>query len=276
MSEYFDTRYLRSWSVANSLPLAICHLIVLSEYKDSSNTKNPVLNSIINYQFVPNADDAGDIAVDNAIARFEEILNDDSIDGAFEILIENMDDSGRRAKETYIGNVVGADSEDTNAINDLFSDEIMNYLVLQIGDGEAKEVTAMIKREPLDGNNNTGTDIVGNNGTVTTAGCEMTIYLTPDDIPADRLMFGSGGSTITVYAAVFTTDASGKWYQLSPLYEGTATTNNYNGSSLFATANSFNTDTWRSVDGTYATEGGKITVQRNQTIDTLVSDLVSR
>ena len=70
MSEYFDTRYLRSWSVANSLPLAICHLIVLSEYKDSSNTKNPVLNSIINYQFVPNADDAGDIAVDNAIARF--------------------------------------------------------------------------------------------------------------------------------------------------------------------------------------------------------------
>ena len=31
MSEYFDTRYLRSWSVANSLPLAMCHLIVLSE-----------------------------------------------------------------------------------------------------------------------------------------------------------------------------------------------------------------------------------------------------
>ena len=31
ISEYFDTRYLRSWSVANSLPLAICHLIVLSE-----------------------------------------------------------------------------------------------------------------------------------------------------------------------------------------------------------------------------------------------------
>ena len=152
----------------------------------------------------------------------------------------------------------------------------MNYLILQIGGGEAKQVTAIIKREPLDGNSNTGTDIIGNNGTVTTAGCEMTIYLTPDDIPADRLIFGSGGSTITVYAAVFTTDASGKWYQLSPLYEGTATTNNYNVSSLFATANSFNTDTWRSVDGTYATEGGKITVQRNQTIDTLVSDLVSR
>ena len=31
MSEYFDTRYLRSWSVANSLPFEICHLIVLSE-----------------------------------------------------------------------------------------------------------------------------------------------------------------------------------------------------------------------------------------------------
>ena len=31
ISEYFDTMYLRSWSVANSLPLAICHCIVLSE-----------------------------------------------------------------------------------------------------------------------------------------------------------------------------------------------------------------------------------------------------
>ena len=29
--KYFDTRYFRSWSVANSLPFAICHLIVLSE-----------------------------------------------------------------------------------------------------------------------------------------------------------------------------------------------------------------------------------------------------
>lgn len=249
---------------------------VTFSYKNSSSTQNSVLNSIINYQFVPNAEDAGDIAVDNALGKFEEILNDDSIGGAFETLIENMDDSGRRANETYIGNVVGADSEDTNAINNLFSDEIMNYLVLQIGDGEAKEVTAIVKREPLDGNNNTGTDIVGNNGTVTTAGCEMTIYLTPDDIPADRLIFGNGGSTITVYAAVFTTDADGNWYQLSPLYEGTATTNNYDGNSFFATANSFNTDTWRSVDGTYAVEGGTITVTRNQTIATLITNLVSR
>ena len=31
MSEYFDTRYLFSLSVTNSLPFAICHLIVLSE-----------------------------------------------------------------------------------------------------------------------------------------------------------------------------------------------------------------------------------------------------
>ena len=31
ISEYFDTKYLRSCIVTNSLPLAICHRIVLSE-----------------------------------------------------------------------------------------------------------------------------------------------------------------------------------------------------------------------------------------------------
>ena len=247
---------------------------VTFSYKSASQASNSVLNSVINYQFVPNADDAGDIAVDNAISKFGEILNDDSLGGAFETLINSMDDSGSRANETYIGNVVGADSADTQAINALFTDEIMNYLILQIGDGDAKQVTAIIKREPLDGSDSTGTDIVGDNGSVTTAGCEMTIYLTPDDIPEDRIIFGNGGSSITVYAAVFTTDESGKWYQLSPLYEGTATTNNYDGNALFATANSFNTDTWRSKAGTYYTGSGVgVTVSANQTISALISSL---
>ena len=248
---------------------------VTFSYKNASNVSKTVLNSVINYQFVPNKEDAGDIAVNNVLEKFKEILNDDAIGGAMEVLLENMDDSGRRANETYIGNVVGADSEDTRAVNDLFTDEIMNYLVLQIGDGEAKEVTAIIKREPLDGDSATGTDIVNSAGTVTTAGCEMTIYLTPDDIPADRLIFGSGGSSITVYATVFTTDAKGNWYQLSPLYEGTATTNNYDGNSLFATTNSFNTDTWRSVAGIYETPNGSLSVnvQKGKTISDLVAAL---
>ncbi|MBR2342874.1 MAG: hypothetical protein IKA64_01310 [Clostridia bacterium] len=239
----------------------------------NSSVTNKVLNSVINYQFVPNAEDAGDIAIDNALGKFQEILNDDALGGAFEVLIDNMDDSGRRANETYIGNVVGADSEDTNAIKGLFTDGIMDYLVLQIGDGDKKSVTAIIKREPLDGRDDTGTDIVNSSGAVKTAGCEMTIYLTPDDIPADRLLFGSGGSTITVYAAVFTTDEDGNWYQLSPLYEGTATTNNYDGNTLFATANSFNTDTWRSVAASYETDKGTVVVKKGDTIATLVSAL---
>ena len=240
-------------------------------YKNTSNISNKILNSVINYQFVPNKNDAGNIAVENVLEKFQMILNDSAIGGDFETLINNMDQSSRRANETYIGNVVGADSADTEAINDLFTDEIMNYLILQIGDGEAKKVTAIIKREPLDGNNNSGTNIYNSNGSVKTAGCEMTIYLTPDDIPADRLWFGSGGSSITVYAAVFTTDAVGNWYQLSPLYEGTATTNNYDGNSLISTANSFNTDTWRSKSKVYTTPNGEVTVQQGQDIDTLIS-----
>ena len=244
---------------------------VTFSYKNTSQISNRVLNSVINYQFVPNKNDAGNIVVNNVLEKFTEILNDDAIGGAFEVLIENMDQSSRRANETYIGNVVGADSADTEVVNDLFTDEIMNYLVLQIGDGDAKQVTAIIKREPLDGNDNSGTNIYNTNGSVKTAGCEMTIYLTPDDIPADRLWFGSGGSSITVYAAVFTTDANGKWYQLSPLYEGTATTNNYDGNSLISTANSFNTDTWASKAKTYTTDHGSVNVQKGQTIDTLIS-----
>ena len=250
---------------------------VTFSYKNASSTSNPVLNSIINYQFVPNVEDAGDIAVNNVLDKFKEILNDDTAGGPFDILIENMDDSGRRANETYIGNVVGADSEDTNAVNDLFTDELMNYLILQLGDGETKDVTIIVKREPLDGDDTTGTDIINSSGTVKTAGCEMTIYVTPDNIPADRLIFGNGGSKISVYAAVFTTDEDGNWYQLSPLYQGTATTNNYDGNSFYSTANSFNTDTWRSVAGTYTKEDGKsVTVTSGQTISTLVSDLVSK
>ena len=245
---------------------------VTFSYKNASNVTNSVLNSVINYQFVPNKDDAGDIAVNNALDKFKEILNDDAIGGAFEVLIENMDDSGRRANETYIGNVVGADSEDTQAVTDLFTDEIMNYLVLQIGDGQTKDVTAIIKREPLDGNDATGTSIVDGSGNVTTAGCEMTMYLTPDDIPNDQLFFGAGGRSITVYAAVFTTDAQGRWYQLSPLYKGTATSNNYDGST-FGRTNSFNTDTWRSVAGTYELPNGSVAVTAGKTIATLIAEL---
>ena len=248
---------------------------VTFSYKNASNISNTVLNSVINYQFVPNADDAGDIAVMNVLDKFKEILNDETTGGAFEKLIENMEASGRRANQTYIGNVVGADSEDTKIVEELFTDEIMNYLVLPIGDNKNKEVTAIIKRAALDGDSTTGTNIVDNNGNVTTAGCEMTIYLTPDDIPEDRLFFGSGGRSITVYAAVFTTDAEGNWYQLSPLYAGKATTNNYDGS-LFSTTNSFNTDTWRSSAGTYAMpDGTSVTVSADQTIQTLTTALVN-
>lgn len=249
---------------------------VTFSYKNTSSITNTTLNSVINYQFVPDPDDAGDIAVDNVLDKFEEILNDKSTGGAFETLIDNMEVEGRRANETYIGNVVGADSDDTTAVEGLFTDEIMNYLVLQLAGGEKKEVTAIIKRAPLDGNDATGTNILDNNGAIETAGCEMTIYLTPDDIPEDRLFFGSGGRSITVYAAVFTTDADGNWYQLSPLYAGTATTNNYDGN-IFGTTNSFNTDTWRSTAGTYAMEDGtNVTVTAGQTIEALTTALIKQ
>lgn len=47
---------------------------VTFSYKNSSNTKNPVLNSIINYQFVPNAEDAAILQLITLLANLKKFL----------------------------------------------------------------------------------------------------------------------------------------------------------------------------------------------------------
>lgn len=197
-------------------------------YLNGQPVANTVLNSIINFNFIPASEYVPEIAVSDALGQFEVILNTEE---DFNALITQMENNNDRANDTYIGNVVGASTADTRLLEQLFTEEGKNYLVLDIN-GKKTSVTAMIKRENLDGNTATGESSSGN---------EMTIYLTADNISSA----GWRGS-VTVYAIVFTKPAdSDKWVQIGNMYEGTATVNNYNGS-LFGTRNSFNTDTWSS------------------------------
>ena len=210
-------------------------------YKNTAAISNRVLNSVLNFLFVP---PAGYTAVNQSLDKFEQILNDTT---DFSSLTAQMDDySGNRWDDSYIGNVVGASTEDTTFLNALFTEDGINYLSLEI-EGKKIPVTVMIKRENLDGNTATG-DADGN---------EMTIYMTPDTI-------GRNTQTVTVYAAVYTlankNDPNARWEQIGSLYAGKADANNYRYGG-FGTSNSFDTETWRSSLTYYGLSTGKTIAQ---------------
>ena len=202
----------------------------------SSTITNTVLNSVLNFEFVPASEFIPDVAVHNALDKFKLILNDAN---DYSSLITRMNNAENRLNDTYIGNVVGANNGDTELLNNLFTEDGINYLTLEIN-GQKTSVTAMIKRDNIDGNAATG-DENGN---------EMTIYLTADDISKNQGSILSPGS-VDVFAVVFTkSGANGEWTQFGDMYEGEATVNNYETGSpggLFTRRDSFNTDTWRAT-----------------------------
>jgi len=154
-------------------------------YKNGT-VDNNVLNSLVNFKFSDELTQE-EQAVDGALERFDDILNDETEQGAtFDALREEMISgeglSGRN--NSYIGNVIGSSSSDSKAVNKFFTDaEGNNKLVLEI-DGVKTSVTVMIKYEDVTGD---GVE-------------DMTIYMTPDKITGS--FFNRG--TVTVYAAVFT------------------------------------------------------------------------
>ena len=191
-------------------------------YLDPEKVTNTILNSVLNFEFVPHADYVPEIAVDGAADQFAQILNNPE---TFNKLVNQMDDtSWDRWSDSYIGNVVGATSADSQVLNELFTVGGKNYLTLNIN-GEETNVTTLIKRENLDGNSNTGD-----------GGEEMTIYMTAADLTTMRY-----NSKVTVYACVFTKQGDGDWYQIGQMYEGQAKVTSYMG---LIGHDSFNTDNW--------------------------------
>ncbi len=203
-----------------------------------------VLNSVINFQFVLGTEYIPEVAVDNAMQRFEQIINDET---HYEALIDAMNHtnaarpSTRPGSTTYIGNVIGSSGEDSQVINDLFTIEGENFLHLEIN-GKKTNVTVIIKREDVDG----------------ISGDEMTLYMTPETIS------GRIGTYITVYAIVFTQNTTtGKWEQLGELYAGEAPIVKYDGT-WYGTPDSFTTDNWRTTQTYY-------NLRKGQSIQTIIT-----
>jgi hypothetical protein len=195
-------------------------------YKDN-NIDNNVLNSMIQYEFLPIneiPEDSGQIVAADAMQRFEQILNTPT---SHNELKNQLDDykNNDRLNSSYIGNLTGSSEEDLLLVEGLFEDKLLINI-----NGVQTEITLMIKRENLDGDKSTG-DENGN---------EMTIYMTTNSL--NNML-----TRVKVYAATYTKlSDSEKWIQIGGLFEGDARVNGYDGS-LFGTG-SFNTDTWESTN----------------------------
>lgn len=224
-------------------------LTVTFSYK-GSNTASSSLSAELDFKFVVDKGSIGVIVAQTAVTRFADILNNRVADDSYETLETAMNNRGRNSSSvSYIGNVAGAHDSDSELIRDLFTDQ---FLTMDLdGDGKAEPITLMIKRENLDGNDQTGDNytyknLIGMNSNV--FGVEMTIYITSE---------GFSTSKLTVYAASFTKlPGSSEWIQVTPLTKGTATANRY--TIGLGSNNSFNTDTWKS--------------DSNKTIDSMVQE----
>lgn len=222
---------------------------VSATFVKGADTSQPHLSSIIEYQFSTTQPESSDeAAVSGVLDRFAEVLNNETDYRALTSAMDNTSGlggifTGGRVSDTYIGNVVDSDSEDTAALNAIFGEN----MELNI-DGVNTPVTIMIKRENVDGNKNTG-DGDGN---------EMTLYITAD--PLD-----SSGKYVPVYAVVYTKASGTEWYRIGELYKGTANVRSYGGVSIRGTG-SFNTDNWRRLDE----NGNRVS---NDTIENIIQKL---
>ena len=236
-----------------------------------NNLASTDLKTLVNYKFGVNVDSVGSVALDAALIRFGEILNDTAAGGAYETLADKINDKYDGVndwKANYIGNVVDAHNADTDTINSLFQGKLSLTI-----DGVVTNVTVLIKRENLDGDTQTGDDYVAtyNGNSASGYGCEMTLYMTTDELQS--------GSPV-VYAAVFTCDRNadgsyGNWYMIGDKYVGTASIVGYEGE--YRTG-SFDTGTWRSTGNTsYSVSADYVySVSAGQTIGSIITVTDSR
>ena len=203
--------------------------------------------TLINYQFGINVDSEAE-AVDVVHDKFLDILNTTSTYETLVDVLDNKYDGSQEWTSNYVGNVGDATSDDALAVNTLFAGQLQ--LVI---DGQTKPATVLIKHENLDNNRNTGDDYVAvnknNQGSPFYGyGCEMTLYLTTDDL-------NEPNGWAPVYVSVFTCDRDengnivGDWYLIGETYKGRANIVGYNGES--GGTGSFVTDNWVADAATY-------------------------
>lgn len=228
-------------------------------YKDTSNITNTSLHSFLNFDFKTPLDTIiEDAAVDNAVDMFYDILNDHIGDKDYNPLNTLMDNAGSDRNISYIGNVAGANSTEVTKVEDLFDGQLKVNI-----DGEEKEVKFLLKRENIDGNTQTGSNVTLNYtdryGAQSVTGWEMVMYMTTEELVRNGWLEEIFGVKKTVYAVVFTSyDGGTTWEQLGEMYQGTASVVEYDGSSGNG---SFSTDTWTSGDNNYYNTGTDATIE---------------
>ena len=222
--------------------------------------RNQRFRTILNLRFGINVDSL-DQAHNVLMEKFAEILNSASSYAELTDKINDKFDGNQEWTSNFIGNVDGSNTADSVTMNNLFG----GRLQMVIG-AQQQTVTALIKHEPVDGDNTTGDSytITYNNGSQQTqTGCEYTIYLT-----TAKLDSWSFNTYPEVYAAVFTCDqntgATDEWYMKGLLFKGTARVVGYMGEE---SGGSFDTGTWRSAAQTYVlSDNYSLTIPQNLTI----------
>ena len=235
----------------------------------------------------------GEMAVEKTMTAFLDVLNTPE---NYSTLTTKIDDKykGQSWQANYIGNVSnssgnisGQGKEDAQVVEGLLG----SGLTLTV-DNVTKNITVMIKREDLDDNERTGDAYEATYwwSTARGKGCEMAIYMTPnnlDKIPDEGEYNGDKGDNwAEVYIAVSTctndgqinddgtTNLTSDWYQIGDIYAGVADIVTYDGDDG---TGSFVTDRWVSLEKTYkVTENYSYTIQANQTLRNIIQTTVDK
>ncbi len=201
---------------------------VTAQFKKGADNSNKILNSIVNYEFLPLSDfpeDEEQTTVSDVMGKFEQILNDPDegdIFGDYSILTQQMQNNEANGRpnsngKTYIGTLRGASDDDRELLEELFEGNLNVNI-----NGTDTKVTIMIKRE----------DVYSK-----AEGDEMTIYMTTSSLTSMLRQE-------KVYAATYA-KVDGKWVLIGQMFEGQARANGYDGG-YFGTG-SFDTGSWKST-----------------------------
>lgn len=221
--------------------------------------------TLINFQFGINVNSI-DAATDIVVQKFLNILNTTSTYNELIEVIDDKFDGNQEWTSNYIGNVGNAVDNDMMTVETLFAGQLTMMV-----NGKAQKAWVLIKHENLDNNEMTGDDYTLNYnqyGLVTHRGCEMTLYLTVDELK-------NANGWAPVYATVFTCDrdAAGnivsEWYKVGDSYYGQANIVGYRGES--GGTGSFVTDNWKSYSSSYSvSEDYTYSIGADITIKTLM------
>lgn len=230
------------------------------------------LHTIFDIRFMTPIDDIpapgvedGEIAVENALDRFKEILNTDQEMAALIDLLDNVPKSSGfwqtdLRNNSYVAYVPDAPPSDKTASLELFDGQLEIMIENQL-----QEVYFLIKREDVTGDGKE----------------DFTVYMTTNTLSEESSVTGNifsgykyNKSLATVYAAVFTEDDFGEWIQLGDMFKGEAPICAYDGGMqsyrpqgssesvrVPTGSGSFHTDTWVSAERYYSVEKGSSLAQ---------------